>query len=177
MQNHLHIILIGPMGSGKSTLGQALATQLHLPFFDVDHCIEADAGSSIPEIFASEGEAGFRQREAHVLANVLRQPPAVIATGGGAILAEENRQAMHAAGIVVYLTVDAETQLLRLAHDTQRPLLQTSNRAEKLAHLQQQRDPLYRAAAHFTFDTSQASSDVAVWQLVQAIRTYQADHA
>lgn len=165
------------MGSGKSTLGQALATRLQLPFLDVDASIANDAGCSIPEIFANEGESGFRQRETQMLAAILRQPSAVIATGGGAILAEANRQAMQAAGIVIYLSVNASTQLTRLTHDTQRPLLQTPDRAEKLAQLQMQREPLYRATAHITFDTSHDSPDAAVARLVQTIDTYKADLA
>ena len=106
MQNRDHVVLVGPMGSGKSTLGRALAARLARPFVDVDARIEADAGCSIAALFAAEGEAGFRAREARVLAAVLGGPAAVIATGGGAVLAEANRTAMRAAGVVVYLGCD-----------------------------------------------------------------------
>src|SRR6187402_168762 len=118
MRNAGHIILVGPMGSGKSTLGRGLATRLGLAFVDVDARIEAGAGHDIPSIFASEGEAGFRERETLALAEALAGESAVIATGGGAVLAGANRTAMREAGHVVYLQVDAVTQLARLAGET-----------------------------------------------------------
>ena len=157
-----HVILVGPMGSGKSTLGRALAARRDLAFIDVDACVEADAGRDIPSIFASEGEAGFRVRESRALVEALAGDTAVIATGGGAVLADANRSAMRNAGIVVYLQVDAASQLTRLAGDTGRPLLQGEDPATKLAALQAVREPLYREVAHHLFDTSTLAPDTAV---------------
>lgn len=172
MQKRSHILLVGPMGCGKSTLGRPLAARLGLPFVDVDARIEADVGCSIPDIFAAEGEAGFRQHEARVLAAVLGEPDAVIATGGGAVLIEANRSSMRASGTVVYLQVDAATQLVRLQGDRNRPLLQTPNPAATLAALQAQREPLYQQVAHHVFDTTTSTVDAAVQQLATQLRPH-----
>ena len=150
------------MGSGKSTLGRGLAARLGLAFVDVDARVETDAGLDIPALFASEGEAGFRRRESQALADALAGEAAVIATGGGAVLADANRNAMREAGKVVYLQVDAATQLARLTGDTGRPLLATPDRAQRLADLQAIREPLYREVAHHIFDTSTHAPDAAV---------------
>ncbi len=165
------------MGSGKSTLGRALAARLRRPFVDVDARIEAEAGRSIAALFEAEGEAGFRAREARVLAAVLGEPAAVVATGGGAVLAQANRAAMRAAGIVVYLQVDAATQLARLQDDATRPLLQAADRAQRLAQLQAQREPLYRAAAHLLFDASHLAPAAAAAALAGQLDTFGATPA
>ena len=177
MRNRRHIVLIGPMGSGKSTLGPALAARLGLGFADVDARVAADAGLDIPAIFSYEGEAGFRARETRALTTVLADAPAVVATGGGAVLAEANRIAMRESGIVIYLQVDAAIQLARLAGDTGRPLLQGGDPAAKLAALQAVREPLYRAAAHHLFDTSALGADAAVAALVALLASAEATPA
>ena len=172
-----HVVLVGPMGSGKSTLGRALATRLALAFVDVDANIVAAAGCDIPTLFATEGEAGFRQREAQALAEALAGEAAVIATGGGAVLADANRAAMRKAGRVVYLQVDAATQLLRLAGDTGRPLLATADRAQRLTDLQAIREPMYREVAHHIFDTSALAPDAAVAALAAWLATDETTNA
>lgn len=164
-----HVVLVGPMGSGKTTLGRALATRLGLAFVDVDERVTSDAGCDIPCIFANEGEAGFRARESRALATVLAGDPAVISTGGGAVLAEANREAMRVAGCVIYLQVDPATQLARLAGDTGRPLLDAQDRARRLAELQAIRGPLYRETAHHLFDSSALSPDAAVAALADLL--------
>jgi 3-dehydroquinate synthase len=175
MRNRDHIVLVGPMGSGKSTLGRALAARLGLGFIDVDERIVAEAGRSIAELFASEGEAGFRAREARTLAQALGEAAAVVATGGGAVLAEANRATMRGAGRVVYLRVDADAQLARLQGDSARPLLQGEDRARTLAALQATREPLYRAAAHLLFDTTQFAPDAAAAALAERLRILRDD--
>ena len=147
-----HVILVGPMGAGKSTLGRRLSKLLGLPFIDLDKAIETAADQSIQTIFDTEGEAGFRARETQALAQALAGDAAVIATGGGVVIAETNRKAMAAGGTVVYLQIAPEVQLARLAGDTQRPLLQHPDRAQRLALLQAEREPLYRALAHLNFN-------------------------
>lgn len=152
--NRRNIVLVGPMGSGKSHVGRLLAARLGLDFVDVDARIEAEAAMPIPAIFASEGEAGFRAREGAALGQVLALGGQVVATGGGAVLAEVNRAAMRAAGRVVYLHVDPAEQLRRLAGDTGRPLLGVPDRARRLAELQAQREPLYREVADLVLETT-----------------------
>lgn len=164
-----HIVLVGPMGAGKTTLGQALAARLGRAFVDVDARIEADAGQSIPALFAAEGETGFRRRESDALRAALAGTSAVIATGGGAVLDAGNRAAMRAAGTVVYLAVDPATQLARLRGDTGRPLLQTADPARTLAALQAQREPLYRDAAHLVFDPGTLAPDAAARALADQL--------
>lgn len=154
MHDNATLVLVGPMGAGKSAIGRLLVERLGRAFVDIDALVEQQAGLAISDIFAAEGEAGFRLREARALADALVQPGMVIATGGGAVLAAGNRVAMHSAGIVVYLEVEAQEQLRRLADDTQRPLLDVADRMQRLAELQAQREPLYRDVAHVVFDTS-----------------------
>lgn len=157
-----HIILVGPMGAGKSSIGRLLAARLGRAFVDLDACIEAEAGATITAMFASEGEAGFRTREARALKDVLKKPEAcVIATGGGAVLDETSRRAMRDAGTVAYLEVDPALQLQRLRGDGTRPLLATGNPAQRLAQLQAVREPLYRDVAHHVLDTTPHSPESA----------------
>lgn len=164
-----NVVLVGPMGSGKSHVGRLLAVRLGLEFVDVDARIEADAGMPIPAIFVSEGEAGFRARESQLLLEMLQQPGQVIATGGGAVLDAGNRATIRTADMVVYLQVDPAEQLCRLAGDTGRPLLQVDDRARRLADLQALREPLYREVATVVFETSRRSPDDVADALVSLI--------
>lgn len=166
-----HVVLVGPMGAGKSRVGALLAARLGLAFVDLDARIEADAGHAIATLFAAEGEAGFRQREACALGATLAGAAAVVATGGGAVLEAANRLAMREAGCVVYLQVDPALQLDRLAGDAHRPLLQVEDRAQRLADLQAQREPLYREVAHLVFDTSPHSAEAAAQALAARLAT------
>lgn len=152
--NRRNVVLVGPMGSGKSHVGRLLAARLGMAFVDLDARIADAAGMPIPAIFASEGEAGFRERERAALADALAREDQVVATGGGAVLDAGNRAAMRAAASVVYLQVALDEQLRRLAGDTGRPLLQGVDRAQRLAQLQEQREPLYREIADLAFDTA-----------------------
>ena len=139
--------MVGPMGSGKSTVGRHLAGLLRCPFIDSDVEIVARSGADIPWIFDVEGEVGFRRRESAVLQDLAQRPQAVIATGGGAVVSEENRTLMSNSGLVVYLDVSVEQQRKRTGSGEGRPLLQCGDRAETLARLMAERAPLYRALA------------------------------
>ncbi len=147
-----NLILIGPMGAGKSTNGKWLARQLGKTFVDMDAYIEQKAGTSITHIFELEGEDGFRKREAIALAALLAMENQVIATGGGCILLADNRALMKQRGVVVYMHIPPEVQLQRLMNDKKRPLLQTRDRAERLQQLAKERNPLYQACADITLD-------------------------
>lgn len=154
MQKTRNVILVGPMGSGKTAVGRELAARLGRAFVDVDDEIEALAGKPITAIFADEGEDGFRLRECRALADALSKPSLVIATGGGAVLDAASRAAMGGGGTVVYLRVDPREQLNRVAGDTRRPLLVVANRGQRLADLQAQREAMYLEIANHVFDTS-----------------------
>ncbi|MGV8891935.1 MAG: bifunctional shikimate kinase/3-dehydroquinate synthase AroKB [Burkholderiaceae bacterium] len=148
-----NIFLIGLMGSGKTTVGRALAKRLGRRFVDSDHEIEARSGASIPWIFEIEGEDSFRRREAEVIRDLTAQQGIVLATGGGAILDAENRAYLHARGTVVYLRTSVQNILQRTGHDKNRPLLQTADPRKLLEELTRHRDPLYREIADVVIDT------------------------
>ena len=159
------IIFIGLPGSGKSTVGRHLARRLQQPFMDSDQAIEARLGCSIREFFEREGEDRFRDIEQEVIAQLCAQAPGVLATGGGVVLRMANRDALRAAGTVVYLQSQPEDLMRRLRHDRKRPLLQVADPTARLRDLFAQRDPLYRETAHYTVETGRPS----VSSLVQSI--------
>lgn len=142
-----NLYLIGPMGAGKSSVGRALASRRGWAFVDLDQVIEDAAGATIQQIFATEGEAGFRQREQEQLALMTARQRIVLACGGGVILSGANRRALVGHGLVVYLDIDVDEQLRRLGRDRQRPLLQTPDRRQRLQILAAERNPLYRQTA------------------------------
>ncbi len=152
----MRITLIGYRGCGKSTLAPLLARRMNCGWVDADVVIEQQAGCTIKEIFAREGEPGFRQREAAVLAELLRRDPLVIAAGGGAILNAQTRQLMRAAGPVIWLQAPLETLAARIAGDAttaeRRPNLAGGGTAE-IAQMLAFREPLYRETATLTLDT------------------------
>lgn len=149
-----HLVLIGPMGAGKSTIGRFLSEQLPYPYTDLDKVIEDRAGASIPWIFDIEGEEGFRERETSALKSILGSDPQIIATGGGCILKPENRELIRKQGVVVYLVTSIEQQLERTAKDKNRPLLQSENPEQVLTDLAKIRNPLYCEAAEIKVDTN-----------------------
>ena len=151
------ICLIGLPGVGKSTVGRHLARNLGCRFVDSDAEIEKRLGCTIRDFFEREGEAAFREVERKVIAELAGAEDGVLATGGGAVLSEANRQALRAASTVVYLRSKPEDLFRRLKHDTHRPLLQVREPLRKLRELFMQRDPLYRRTAHFTIDTGRPS--------------------
>ena len=147
------LILVGMMGAGKTTVGRLLARRLKRSFFDSDEQIERRCGVRIPVIFEIEGEAGFRARETQVIAELCALQNAVLATGGGAVLAEENRRAIAARGVVVYLHARPPHLWQRVRHDRNRPLLATADPQKRLEELYAERDPLYREVADLVIDT------------------------
>ena len=140
------VVLIGFMGSGKSSVGRELARRFDAPFVDVDEWIETSAGCRIRDLFAREGEAAFRDREKAALREVLAVKGRVVATGGGAFSDEENRVLLRSYAPVVYLDTAVETILDRLAGDRGRPLLRGGDREEVVRALLSRRDPGYRTA-------------------------------
>jgi len=157
-----HLILIGLRGSGKTTIGRILAERLGRPFIDLDETIESWAGCSIGEIFAREGESGFRERESAALAEAIEGIGSVISTGGGIVLCESNRACLRDAGFVGWLTASPEILWQRMLADpltaSRRPNLRSGGLEEVIA-LSQLREPLYAGTAHARFDVSADSPE------------------
>ena len=151
------ISLVGMPGGGKSTVGRHLARNLNLRFFDADVEIERRIGCPIRVFFEREGEARFREIEQEVIADLVGRSNAVLATGGGAVLREANRRNLRDRTTVVYLRSTPEELFRRLRHDTHRPMLQVADPLRKLRDLHAERDPLYRATAHFVIETGRPS--------------------
>jgi shikimate kinase len=140
------VVLVGMMGAGKSTIGRRLAARLRLPFVDADTEIEAAAGMSIPEIFATHGELYFRDGEARVIARLLDGGPSVLATGGGAFMREDTRGRIRDKAVSIWLKADADIILRRVKRRVDRPLLQTADPAATIARLLEERHPVYQRA-------------------------------
>jgi shikimate kinase len=165
-----NIFLVGMMGAGKTTLGRALAQREGLEFFDTDRILVERTGVAVATVFEIEGEEGFRRRESAVLAELGARANCVIATGGGAVLARENRELMRHAGTVVYLHARLEHLWERTRHDTTRPLLATPDPRATLARYLEQRDHLYREAAHVVVETGSQSAASLVNRVRSALR-------
>ena len=174
MENKVgNFFLIGLMGSGKTTVGKQLALRMHKQFYDSDHEIVARMGVSITTIFEIEGEEKFRERESQVIKDLTLQHNIVLATGGGAVLQENNRRNLQKNGIVIYLHASVETILERTRFDRSRPLLQTENPGQKIQELYTQRDPLYREIADIVIDANEVFLPNLIKKVTLAIEQYQ----
>ena len=156
------------MGTGKSTIGRKLAKKSSQQFYDCDHEIENRTGASIDLIFEIEGEEGFRKREMQLLNELTSMSNIVLATGGGAILNEENRAHLSARGYVVYLKSDIKQLLKRTSRDNKRPLLQNTDPDVVLRELLEIRGPLYEADADMVIDTAELSINDIIAQIMSA---------
>ena len=164
-----NIYLVGLMGAGKTTVGKLIAKQMGKAFYDSDQEIKDRTGVSISHIFEVEGEAGFRARESSVLKELVQLKDIVLATGGGAILSEENRALLKRNGTVIYLRASVNDLWARTRHDRNRPLLQTEDPHAKLSEFFAIRDPLYREIADYVIDTSRQSVSNLVHHILQTI--------
>jgi shikimate kinase len=169
-----NIFLVGMMGAGKTTVGRALAQRLKREFVDTDRELVARTGVAVATVFEIEGEAGFRRRETTVLREICERDHCVVATGGGIVLAQENREAMREAGTVVYLRARLESLWERTRHDTSRPLLATPDPRGTLARLLEEREPLYRAAAHLVVESGAQSAATLANRVAAALRSREA---
>ncbi len=167
MKQSENIYLVGLMGAGKTTVGRQLARLLQLPFYDSDKAIEERTGVDIPTIFEFEGEDGFRNREQKMIAQLTELKGIVMATGGGAVLREENRELLMKNGFVVYLHCDVHKLLERTRKDLNRPLLETEDPKARLETLFEIRQPIYTECADLTVDTGAMQSKDAVLHILE----------
>lgn len=165
-----NLFLVGPMGAGKTTVGRHLADLLGRAFIDSDYEIERRTGATIPWIFEKEGEEGFRLREEAVLAELTAMNNIVLATGGGAVTREQNRDYLRDRGTVIYLYTPVAMQVARTSRDRNRPLLQTSNPEARLRELLAIRDPLYRSIAHHVVMTLDGSARELAQKIIHLIQ-------
>ncbi|HPF72629.1 MAG: shikimate kinase [Rhodanobacteraceae bacterium] len=161
-----NLILIGPMGAGKTSVGRRVARATGLDFVDVDQLLEQRTGASVNLIFELEGEAGFRRRESELLAEICADDDQLIATGGGAVLDADNRSLLKRSGFVIFLDLSVDQQLMRLSRDRTRPLLQAPDRRKRLLAMAEQRRPLYLEVADLVLDSNGLSAPRASQRLL-----------
>ena len=161
------IFLIGMMGAGKSTVGRLLARRSGFDFIDCDRELESRSGVTIVTIFELEGEDGFRRREAALIDDLTQRPRTVLATGGGAILDENNRRHLHDRGLVVYLRATVDEIVRRTQKDRARPLLQAPDRRARIAQLIAERESLYEQTAHVIVQSNAGNPNRLVAKLLE----------
>ena len=170
-----NVFLIGPMGVGKTTVGKVIAEQLKLEFYDSDREIELLTGADIPWIFDVEGEEGFRLREIRMIDQLSAKKNIVLATGGGSVLANENRNCLRARGLVIYLRATLAQQVGRTSRDKSRPLLQTPDPAKRIKELMKIREPLYLELADIIVDTNRRNPRSVGKEVTKKIKIYLED--
>jgi shikimate kinase len=157
-----NIFFVGLMGAGKTTIGKLLAKKLKKTFYDTDHEIEKKLGVKVAVIFELEGEEGFRKRETQMIDELSSKKDIILATGGGAVLSEENRRLLKERGKVIYLNAKPQHLANRMAYDKDRPLLQQGNMLDILNNLYKDRHPLYLNVASFVVDTGQQKTQTII---------------
>ena len=172
-----NIYLVGPMGAGKSTIGRHLAELLGKKFKDTDHEIENRTGASIPLIFEIEGETGFRKRESAMLKELGSEADLVLATGGGIVLAEENRRVLREQGFVIYLFAKVDVLYQRTRRDRNRPLLNEGDRRKKLEEIMHTRDSLYREVADLVIETDKRPARTVAKEIIEKLQSTEYEKA
>ena len=168
----MNIFIVGPMGSGKSTVGKIISDELFLTFHDTDEEIENRTGASIDWIFDLEGEEGFRKREAKLLDELAQLNSIVLSTGGGIILSEENRDTLSSRGTVFYLATPISVQLERTSKDKDRPLLKNGDPEAILKELHETREKLYESVADYVVDTESLTSQEVAAEIIKLVKNY-----
>jgi shikimate kinase len=166
----MRIFLIGPMASGKTTIGQKIAKHLEINFIDTDHQIEKKTGVEISWIFDIEGEEKFRNRESQMLKKVCREENCVISTGGGVVIKKENRDLLRKSGLIIYLEASVQSQLERTLLDKSRPLLDSKDKELTLIKLKKERSPLYEEIANITIKESERSHNDILQEILKKIK-------
>ena len=168
----MNIFIVGPMGSGKSTVGKIISNELFLNFYDTDEEIETRTGASIDWIVDLEGEDGFRKRESKILEEMVQQNSIVLSTGGGIILSESNRELLSSRGSVFYLATPIAVQLERTSKDKDRPLLKNGDPGKILEELHMARESLYEAVADHIVNTEGKSSQEVSEEIIKLVKNY-----
>tara|TARA_B100000085_G_scaffold229456_1_gene215648 strand:+ start:1590 stop:2099 length:510 start_codon:yes stop_codon:yes gene_type:complete len=168
----MNIFIVGPMGSGKSTVGKIISNELFLNFFDTDEEIETRTGASIDWIFDLEGEDGFRKRESKILHEMVQKNSIVLSTGGGIILSESNRELLSSRGTVFYLATPIAVQLERTSKDKDRPLLKNGDPGKILKELHLARENLYEEVADYIVNTEGKSSQEVSAEIIKLVKSY-----
>ena len=166
----MNIFIVGPMGSGKSTVGKIISDELFLNFFDTDEEIENRTGASIDWIFDLEGEEGFRKRESGVLEEMVQKNSVVLSTGGGIILSENNRELLSSRGTVFYLATPISVQVERTAKDKDRPLLKNGDPGQILKELHEKRKNLYESVSDHIVETEDKSSQEVASEIINLVK-------
>jgi len=166
----MNIFIVGPMGSGKSTVGKIISDELFLNFFDTDDEIESRTGASIDWIFDLEGEEGFRKRESSILEEMVKQNSIVLSTGGGIILSDSNREMLSSRGTVFYLSTPISVQIERTSKDKDRPLLKNGDPGEILTRLQKERKDLYESVSDHVIETENKSSQEVASEIINFVK-------
>ena len=166
----MNIFIVGPMGSGKSTVGKIISDELFLNFFDTDEEIESRTGASIDWIFDLEGENGFRKRESDILQEMVQENSIVLSTGGGIILSDENRELLSSRGTVFYLSTPISVQIERTSKDKDRPLLKNGDPGEILTKLHEERKDLYESVSDHYVQTENKSSQEVASEIINLIK-------
>ena len=170
MDVNKNIILVGLMGSGKTTIGKLISKSLERKFLDTDHAIEEKTGVDVSTIFELEGEEGFRSREHNFLRELKDSQKLVIATGGGIVLSSENRDLLKKIGCVVYLRSNIKDLVSRLKDDKTRPLIQNVNLSQKINELFHERDPLYASIADYIIETKNKNINIIKKEIMELIK-------
>ena len=169
----MRIFLIGPMASGKTTIGQKLAKHLKIDFIDTDQQIEKNAGAEISWIFDIEGEESFREREHEVLKKACNEIDCVISTGGGIVIRKDNRDLLRDSGLIIYLEASIQSQLERTLLDKSRPLLDSKDKELTLRNLKKERSPLYEGIANITIIEKERGHNVILQDILNKIKEIQ----
>ena len=166
----MNIFIVGPMGSGKSTVGKIISDELFLNFFDTDDEIEAKTGASIDWIFDLEGENGFRKRESEMLDELVKKNSIVLSTGGGIILSKSNRELLSSRGTVFYLSTPISVQSDRTSKDKDRPLLKNGDPEKILTKLHEERKDLYETVSDHIIETENKTSQEVASEIIKIVK-------
>lgn len=171
MQNLINIVLVGPMGAGKTSIGKTFASTIGWSFYDSDQVIEERAGADLLWIYDLEGEEGFRKREKKIIAELLQERNIVLATGGGTVAVEENRMIIAANSFVIYLHTSLADQLVRTGYSKKRPLsAELEERRSHLIQLRQECEPHYEELANISYDTGYKGARTVVADLIELMQ-------